>query len=159
EGPELGDASLLRVRPRLQLLVPASRGCEVAPSAARLRAAAQLLVADEPVEDAELVRAAREPALLELSGHREPPLTDGGEVLPRAATPPRVRARAAVGEDAAGEHEPFLVLRAQLGERRQVVVVQQGRRQVELGLDVCLAADGTNEGHVALGAEQQADRL
>ena len=47
-------------------------------ASAQLRAQPQLLLADERVEDVELVRRPREPALLELARHRDQPLGRGG---------------------------------------------------------------------------------
>ena len=100
-----------------------------------------------------------EPALLELAGHRDQPLGRGRHVLPGGAPSPGVGARAAVGEDTAGKHEPFLFLRPQLGQRGSLLVVEEARRRLELDLDVGLVAVGPDERGVAARAEQEADRL
>ena len=144
---------------RGQLVVPPPRGAELAPGAPQLGAARELLLAREGVEQVELVRGPREAALLELARHRDQPLGRGRHVLARGAAAPRVGARAAVGEDAAGEHEPFLVLGPQLGERARLLVVEEARRRLELGLDVGLVAVGPDEARRRRGAEQEADRL
>ena len=105
-----------------------------------------LLVTDEGVEDVELVGGSGKPPLLELARHRNQPLRCRGEILARERPSPCVRPCAAVSEDPAGEDEPRLVLRAQLREGLQVGVVEEGVRDVELGLDVGLLRcrpDGT----------------
>jgi hypothetical protein len=123
------------------------------------QATPKLLLAAVGVEDVELVARPREPALLELAGHRDQPFGRGGEVLARDRAPPRVRARAAVAEDAPRQHEARLVLRRQLGERGELVVVEEAVRDVELGLDVGLAARRADDAGVALRAEEEADGL
>jgi hypothetical protein len=50
-----------------ELVAPAPRGDELAPSARELRPAGKLLLPDECVEDVELVRAACQAPLLELA--------------------------------------------------------------------------------------------
>ena len=117
------------------------------------RAAAELLLAAEPVEHLELVRRLREAPLLELAGHRDDALDGGGDVLPRRGASPRVGARPPVGEHAARDDERVLVLGPQLGELLELL------REVELRLDVGLLAGGADERVVALRAEQQPDRL
>ena len=107
-----------------------------------LGAPAQLLVAAEGVEDGELVRGPREPPLLELAGHRQQPLAERGDVLARRAPAPGVRARPPSANDPPREHDALLVLRPQLGERLERLLVEQPVRQVELGLDVGLAPPG-----------------
>ena len=57
-----------------QLVEPAARGDELAPRRSCVAAALELLGAAERVEDVELERRTREPALLELAGHRDEPL-------------------------------------------------------------------------------------
>src|SRR5205814_4495469 len=81
------------------------------------------------------------------------------EVLPRDGAAPGVGARPAVGEDPAREREARLVLGLKLGERLHALLVEEALWQVELGLDVRLAAAGPDVGRVAFRAEQQADRL
>ena len=141
------------------LVVAAAGGGELAPGDAGVTAAPGLRLAAEGVEHVELVGGAAEPALLELARHRDQPLRRGREILARDAAAPRVGARAPVREDAAREHEPLLVVGAQLGERLEALLVQQALRQVELGLDVRLAGARADVGGVALRAEQEPDRL
>ena len=111
--------------------------------------------ARERVEHRELVARPREPPLLELAAHREQALDRGGDVLARGAAPPRVGARAPVGEDPPRDDERLLALGPQLRERAERVVVGQ----VELRLDVRLAAGRADRRRVAARAEQQADRV
>ena len=100
---------------------------QLAPREPRLAAAAKLLLAAVGVEHVELVRGPCQPALLELAGHGDQPLGGGSEVLARDRAAPRVRARAAVGEDAASEHEAGLVLGRELGETGQLLVLEEAR--------------------------------
>ena len=137
------------VEPRLlgrgvaaQLVVPAASRSELAPHQSQLRAQAQLLLPDERIEDVQLVRGACEPPLLELPGHCDQPLRCRGQVLPRRAPAPRVGARPAVGKHAPRQDEPLLVLRPQLSERLELVLLEQPVRNVELGLDVRLFRPG-----------------
>src|SRR5205814_1894380 len=102
ERRELGEPRLLGSGVACQVREPAPRRDELAPGAAEVETQARLRVADEAVEDVELVRPARKTPLLELARHREQALADAGDVLARDAPPPRVGARAAVGEDATG---------------------------------------------------------
>ena len=141
------------------LVVALARGAERPPGIACVAPPLRLLGADEGVEHVELVRRAREPTLLELARHRDQPLGGGGEVLARDRAAPGVGARAAVGEDAAREHESRLVLRPQLRERRRSALVEEPLRDVELRLDVGLARGRADGAGVALDAEQQPDRL
>ena len=124
-----------------------------------LATAAKLLLAAVRVEHVELVRGPGQSPLLELAGHRDQPLGGRGEVLARHGAAPRVGARAAVREDAAREHEAGLVLRRQLRERGELLVLEEALRQVELGFDVGLAGGGADRPRVALRAEQKPDRL
>ena len=112
---------------------------ERAPRVAGLAPALELLGPAERVEDVELERGTCEPPLLELPGHRDQPLDGGCEVLARDRPAPRVRARASVAEDAPREHEPGLAFGPELRERRDLLVVEEAVRDVELGLDVRLA--------------------
>src|SRR5215211_4723327 len=68
-------------------------------------------------------------------------------------------ARTTVGEDTARQHEPVLVLRPQVGERLEALLVQKPGPELELGFHVGLIPSRADEAGVALGAEQQADRL
>ena len=157
ERRQLAQARLLGGGAAGQLVVPLAGGGQLAPGEPRLAAAAQLLLADERVEHVELVRRTAETALLELARHRDQALGGGCEILAGNGAPPRVCARAAVAEDAPGEHEAGLVLRRQLGEPAELVVVEEPVRDVELGLDVRLGACGADDARIALGAEQQSD--
>ena len=136
-----------------------SRRGEPTPGEPRLPTAAQLLLTAERIEQLELIRAPGQAPLLELSRHRDQPLADRGEILAGGTAAPRVGAGAAVGEDAPGEHEPFLVRRPQLDERGDVVLVEQSRREVELRLDVRFVAVRADVRGLALRPEQQSDRL
>ena len=77
----------------------------------------------------------------------------------RATHGPRVRACAAVPEDPAGDHEPRLALGPELGQRRELLLVEEPLGDVELGLDVGLRAIGAHRGRVGPGAEEEPDRL
>ena len=129
------SASQLRdaARPPHRRRARARRGADAPPPALARRYAprggAELLGAAERVEDVELVRRAREPPLLELAGHRDQSLRRRREILARDRPAPRVRPRSPVGEDAAREHEPGLVLRPQLGEGLELVVLEEPVRQ------------------------------
>src|ERR671937_3096171 len=103
----------------------AASGAQVPPGEARLGAAPELLFAGEAIEHVELVRAARQPPLLELAGHRDQALADGGEIFARGTTAPRVRPRPAVGEHTAGEHQAVLTRRLQLRQRGELLLVEQ----------------------------------
>ena len=159
ERRQLAQARLLGCGAARQLVVALAGGGELAPGEPGLAAAAQLLVADEAVEDVELVRGPAEPALLELARHRDQALGGGGEILARDRAAPGVRARAAVGEDAPREHEAGLVLGRQLREPAELLVVEEAVGHVELGLDVRLRPGCADDAGVALRAEQQPDRL
>jgi hypothetical protein len=74
-------------------------------------------------------------------------------------SPARVRAGASVREHASGEDEPFLVVGAELGQRRQLVVLEHAAGQVQLRLNVGLAAVRADVARVTLRAEEQADGL
>jgi hypothetical protein len=140
--------------------VPApAGGDEVAPGAAQLAAAAELLLAGEGVEDVELVRGPREAPLLELAGHGDEALDERGQVLARDRPPPGVGARAPVGEDPAGGDEALLPGGPELGDRFQLGVVEDAVGEVELGLDVGLLRAGPEVAGVAGRAEQEPDRL
>ena len=159
ERAQLGEPGLLCGGALAQLLMAPAGSPELAPRGPQLGSEPQLLLPDERVEDVELVRRTREPALLELAGHRDQPLSRRREVFPGSASPPRVRARASVGEHAPRQHEPVLVLRLQLAQRLELVLVEQPRPQVELGLDVRLVGARPDEARVAFRAEQEPDRL
>ena len=53
----------------------------------------------------------------------------------------------------------MFVRRSQLGEGGELVLLQDARSQIDLGLDVRLVAVRPDEGGIALRAEQEADRL
>ena len=93
--------------------------CRSRHAARAASAAGELLLAAEAVEHLELVRRPREPALLELARHRDDALDRSGDVFPRGRSPPRVGARAAVGEDTPRDDERVLVLRPQLARARR----------------------------------------
>ena len=157
ERTQLGDAGLGVCSVRGELLVPTARREQLAPRTPQVGTPTPLVVAHEGVEHVELVRRPREPALLELARHRDEPLGERRHVLASHAPPPGVRARPAVGEDPAREHEPFLVGRAELRERLELV--EQSFGKVELGFDVRLVAVRADRARVAFRAEQQPDRL
>ena len=136
-----------------QLVVPAAGRLELAPRHPRRGAPGELLLAAEAVEHLELVGGPRQPALLELARHRDDALDGGRDVLPCSRASPRIGARAAVGEDPAGDDERVLVLRPQLRELFELL------REIELRLDVGLLAGGPDVRVVALRAEQEAERL
>ena len=160
ERGQLAQARLLGGGAARQLVVPPAGGGRARATRAGPRGGGRSCSSPtNGVEHVELVRGPAESALLELARHRDQALGGGREILARDGAAPRVRARAAVAEDAPGEHEPGLVLRRQLGERGELVVVEEPVRDVELGLDVGLGAGGADDARVALGPEQQADRL
>ena len=97
--------------------------------------------------------------MFELARHRDQAFAGGRKILACRAAPPCVGARASVREDAAGDDEPVLVLGTEAGDRRELVLFEQARREVELGLDVSLGPSRPDVAGVTLGAEQQADRL
>ena len=134
-----------------------------APRAARatppqLCAPPELLLADEGVEHVELVARPRETALLELAGHRDQPLGDGGDVLARDAATPRVRARAAVAEDPRASTRPVLVLGPELGERLEALLVEQPSGASSSASTYASAASARRAAS-PLRTEQQPDRL
>ena len=97
--------------------------------------ALQLLGTAERVENVELEGRPRQPALLELAGHRDQPFGRRRDVFARHGPPPCIGARTAVPEDTTRDHEPGLVLRPQLRERSGLLVVEEAVGHVELGLD------------------------
>ncbi len=157
ERVELGEPRLRERCVRRQLLVAPSRGQQLPPGGARLAPPAQLLLAAEPVEHLELVCRPREPPLLELARHGDHPLDGGADVLACRRAAPRIRARAPVAEDAAGDEQRVLVLGPELDERLQLLRVVL--EQVELRLDVRLRPGRADERIVALRPEQEPDRL
>ena len=159
ERLQLGEPERDGIGVARQLLVAASSRSELAPGEASLAPELDLLRPAVGIEDVELKRRTREPALLELARHRDQTLRGGCDVFARDRPTPGVRPRAAVAEDAARDHEPCLTLRAQLGERRDVVLVEEALRHVELRLDVGLRSVGADGGRVGARAEQQANRL
>ena len=159
ERSQLAQTLFFRRSASCQLVVPLSSMSKRAPRQPSLTAAAKLVVAAVRVEHVELVRGPGESPLLELAGHRDQPLGGGREVLARDGPPPRIGARAAVGEDPARKHEAGLVLGRQLCERGQLLVFEEALGQVELRFHVGLAAGGADRPCVTFGAEQEADRL
>ena len=95
---------------------------------------------------------AGQPALLELAGHRDQPLTGWREVVAGGAAAPRVRAGAPVSEDPPREHEAVLARGPQLGECHQLLVVEESRRRFQLGLHVGLCAVLPDEGLIRRGS-------
>ena len=139
--------------------MPAARGREHAPGDAELPPPALLFLAGIRVEHVELVRGSRQPALLELAGHRKQALGRRGEVLACDRASPRIRARASVREDAASEDQAGLVLGRKRGECLQLLVVEEALGQVELRLHVRLPRASPDRGRVALRPEQEPERL
>jgi len=150
ERTELGDALLTRGRAVPQVVEPPSRSRDLSPGDSRLGAPHSVFRIR--VEDGELERRTREPALLELTRHRDRPFRRRRHVLARRRTSPRIGARAAVPEDAAREHDAGLVLRPQLGEHVR-------RLAVELDLDVRLRRGRPDHRRVGACPEQEPDRL
>ena len=74
-------------------------------------------------------------------------------------TAPGVGPRAAVREDAPGEHDRRLVLRPKLAERLELGFVEECLGDVELRLDVRLGRCRPHGARLALRAEKEADRL
>ena len=132
---------------------------ELAPEEPQPGSLPQLLLPAEGVEHIELVRGSGEPALLELPGHGHEPLGGGRHVLTSSSPSPGIGARAAVAEDAPRDDETLLVLGTQLEQRQDVVLVEHARRQLQLGLDVCIRTLGAHERGVAARTEEQPDGL
>ncbi len=149
ERAQLRDPSIDGSRVRGQLLVTAPGRLQLAPCRSHRLA----VDPREAVEQLELVRRARQAALLELPGHRDHALDGGGDVLARGRTAPGVCAGPSVREDAARDDERVLVLGPQLRK-----LVQLGRN-VQLRLDVRLVRGRPDERVVRLRPEQEADRL
>ena len=159
EGLELCYVGLPVTELLRELVTAPTRFPEGPPGGGELAPAPQLLLAGERVEELELVGGLCEPALLELTRHRDQTLDQRGELLARHRAAPGVRAAATVAEDAPGRDEARLVRRAQLGERGELLLLERALGQVELGLDVGLLAGRAHEGRIPLGAQQEADRL
>ena len=102
---------------------------------------------------------ARQATLLELARHGDESLDERGQLLARDAPAPGVGARASVGEDPARGDQGRFVGGLQLGDRREVGVVEDPVREIELGLDVRLVGARAEVAGVAARAEQQAERL
>ena len=156
---ELGE--LLRAAGRgAGELLAAAAGCEqLPPGPPEVEPAPKLCVPDERIEDVELVRGSRQPALLELARHREKLLNERRQILARDRASPSVRARAAVGEDAARGDEAFFARRTQLGDRLEPGLVEDPLGQVELGFDVGLLGAGAEVRRVTGSAQEQSDGL
>jgi len=75
------------------------------------------------VEHVELVRRPAEPALFELSRHRDQPLPGCREVLAGGAAPPGIRASPSVRKDPPGDEQPFFVLGTKLRQRLEFLLL------------------------------------
>ena len=159
ERLELGEPRTLGIGSAFELLDAALGRLERPPRIACVAPAGTLVRPDERVEEVELVRRSRETALCELPREDEQALGRCDDVLAGDAPAPRVSARAPVRRHAAGDDEPRLVVRAQVAKRLEPLLVEESVRDVELRLDVRLAPGRADGGGVALGAEEQADRL
>ena len=89
----------------------APRGLELPPRDSQPCAPLELLLAAVRIEDVELIRRAREPALLELARHRHEPLRGGSHVFARGRASPGVRPRAAITEHPPGDDDALLAVR------------------------------------------------
>ncbi len=118
-----------------------------------------LLGAAERIENVELERRTRKPALLELARHRDEPFGGARDVLARNCPPPRVRASPSIAEDPARDHEPGFPLGAQLRKGSEVLVVEEPVRHIQFGLHVRLRTLGADRGRIRARAEEQPDRL
>ena len=156
---ELVQPRALGVGAVLQLLDAPPGRDEAAPRLPGLLPPRPLRRPGERVEQVELVRRPREPPLRELAGEREQPVGRGDEVVACHAAAPRVGARAPVGANAAGDDEPRLVVRPEVVERLEAVLVEEALRHVELRLHVGLRARRADEPRVTFRPEQQPDRL
>jgi hypothetical protein len=156
---ELGEVLLAAGRSAGELLSTAAGGYKLPPPALELRPAAKLILADESIENLQLMRWSREAALLELAGHGEEPLDEARQVFARDRPPPRVRPRAAVREHAARGDQTLLARRPQLGDRMQGGVFEDPVGKVELRLDVGLVCTRPKVRGVARNAEEETDRL
>ncbi len=159
ESLELGEPRSDRIGVTRELLVPSPGREELPPRVAGLAPTLVLLGSAERIEDVELERGPREPALLELPRHRDEALRGRSDVLAGDRATPRVCARSPVTEDPPRDDEPGLALGPQLGERAELVVVEEPFRHVELGLDVRLGPVAADRRRVGARPEQQPDRL
>ena len=140
------------------VVAPAGRE-ELSPGCGGVPSSSKLLGTDERVERLELERWTGKAALLELPGHRDQALGRSCKVLARHRAPPCVGARAAIAKDAPGEYEASLAFGPELCEAGNILVVEEPVRHVELGLDVRLAARGSDRRTVGASAEKETDRL
>ena len=159
ERLQLRETRRDRIGVARELLVPAPRRDQLAPGELRLASPLGLLGTAERVEHVELERRTREPALLELPRHGDEPLRRSGHVFPRDGASPRIRARPPVAEDAPRDDEPSLSFGTQLGERSELLVVEEPIGDIQLGLDVCLGPVGADRGGIGACPEQEPDRL
>jgi hypothetical protein len=159
ERPQFCDPLGGRRRAAHELVMGTPRGLELPPGNTQPRAPAELLLAAEDIEHVELIRRTREPALLELPGHRHEPLGRSRHILARGRAPPGIRARPPVPEHPPCDDEVLLALRPQLEELQDVVLLECARLRLELGLDIRVGALGANERGIAACAEQQPHRL
>ena len=119
-----------------------------------LRAAGELRVAAEAVEDVELSARERELAVLVLAVERDERLGQLAQVGDRRRAAVDERARAAVGADAAGEHDLVGIGRQALAE-----LAAQGVGQLEDALDVGLRRARPDDAGLRATAEQQVERV
>ena len=156
---ELHEPRTLGIGSAFELLDAALGRLKRPPCIASVDPAGTLVRPDECVEEVELVRRSRETTLRELPREHEQALGRSDDVLAGDAPAPRVCARAPVRCHAPGDDEAWLVVRAQVAKRLEPLLVEEPVRDVELRLDVRLAAGNPDGGGVALGTEEQADRL
>jgi hypothetical protein len=159
ERPQLRKPRLCSSGAGLHLVVATPGSGQFPPGGSEFGTPALLLVPEEGIENVQLVGRPREPALLELAGHGDEPLAGGGEIFSRSGAAPGIRARAPVREDTSRHNELLLVFGTELGERDELVLVEQSGGKVKLGLHIGLGPLGADVGGVSLGAEEQADRL
>ena len=159
ELAELGEVQLAAGRSAGALLSTAAGGHELSPRPLELGPPAKLVLADESIENLELMRGTCETTLLELARHGQEPLDEARQVLAGDRPPPRVRPGAAVREHPARGNQTFLSRRPQLGNRIQRGVVEDPVGEIELRLDVGLVRAGPQVGGVARDSEEEPDRL
>ncbi len=159
EHGELHESRPLRIGSALERIEPPDRLAEAAPGVARLGTTSLLVGPDEGVEQVALMGGAGESALRELAREGEQPFGCRHEIVPCDAPAPGECPRAAVGAHTARDDESRLVVRAEVAERLQPLLVEEPVGHLELGLDVRLPSGGADRRRVALRAEQEADRL
>jgi len=100
-----------------ELVSPTPCGHELSPAATVIGALTKVLLADVSVENVELKRRPRDPALLELPGHGEQALDERGEIFARDRSAPGVGPGAPIAEDSAGSNETLLARGAEIRNR------------------------------------------